>query len=203
MLKQIDVIKICKSKFGIELTDRNFVFYRNEGFFSVKARENRFGLYDDDVPEKIALIKKLQDQGMKLKNIKKMIKAQDEKKAAMKEKKEIQKRMKALEGWQDPKIRLQKCIEVLGLDETDKTINIGMIGTVEGETVTFLSVFYGEMVDFFKFRVDLEKNTIELADKKTLTLDGLEMVMGMVLRSNLNVGKLLDADDIYLLAFYE
>jgi DNA-binding transcriptional MerR regulator len=202
MLKQSEAIKICKDKFNIKISDRNFVFYRNEGFYSVQARENRLGLYDDDVPEKIALIKTLQDQGMKLKNIKMLIQAQDDKKVATKEKIDIEIRMKALKSWEDPEFRRRRCLEVLDLDETGYSVNVGMVGTLYGETVTFLSVFHGGFVDFYRFRVDLKKDKIEFVEQKNLTLDSLDMIMVMVMRSYLAIGKIMDADDLYISIFY-
>jgi hypothetical protein len=77
-----------------------------------------------------------------------------------------------------------------------------MIGVREGETVSFLAVFTGDNVNFYKFRIDLEDNSIEIAEKKHMTKDGVEMVMRLLIRQNLDIGVIMDKDDVFLTIFY-
>jgi DNA-binding transcriptional MerR regulator len=203
MLLCEEILEILNRDHGIELSVPMFNHLRDNKFFSVRARSDRKGLYHDDTVDLIVFIKKLQKDGMKLDNIKKIITAQAEKKEIQEKIAQLESAHNYLEGWYVPSERCRRLVSFLGLEEAEYKFDVGLIGSHEGKSITFLSVFYNDKVDLYKFQIDVETNQIEIAEKKSLTLDGLEIIVRQLIRPNLEIGQILDKDDILLSIFYQ
>ena len=205
MLTRDEILNILKRDKKIDITVRTFDFYRDKGLIPpIEGRRNRKGLYPNNTPDMIASIKKYQNDGMTLSNIKKLMNAKREKEFYESQLSELESKKRYLKGWDDPTKREQRLIAFLNLEDIGQKYDVGLIGGHEGRTFSFISVIYDEFIDFYKIQIDLEEPRKEkILGKKRLTPDGYKMIARLMVDSQLRLGKLLDKDDIFIYLFLE
>jgi DNA-binding transcriptional MerR regulator len=200
-----EILDILRRDHKIEITVRTFNYYKDNGLIPpVQGRRNRKGLYPDSTPALIASIKNYQKDGMRLSDIKKLMRAIREKKLIEKQRSEDEKNYRYFKSWSDPKETKRRLITFLNLEDRGQKYDVGMIGGLKsGIIFAFISVFYDEFIDFYQIQIDFEKpGEKKILNKKRLTPDRYRLIALSMLDSNLRLGKLIDKDDIFIHLFY-
>jgi len=203
LITRSEILNILERDFKIKITPRTFDFYKSEGLIpQIQARKNRKGLYPEKTPEIIVKIKEMQEEGLRLSEIKDFANFYVEKTKLYAQIDDYLAKEEFYKGWNNPKAREQRIISFLKLKRKGKKYDSGMIFIPDGKAIIFLAEFYTNHINFFRILVGLyQPGNEELLEQKKLKYDEYKSIVRALIKPITENGRVMDREDIFLAIF--